>query len=142
MDTKWTLAPYLRVKDAAAAIAWYCKALGAVEQARYEMADGSIGHAELDVHGNMLCLADSSPSQQFPVPQTYNDVPITLYALVPDVDAVFNRAVESGARVERPLANQEYGERNGGFVDPFGHIWYVSTPIADLAEPHSAASAT
>ncbi len=62
----------------------------------------------------------------------YNDVPITLYANVPDVDAVFNRAIESGAQLDRPLTDQEYGERNGGFIDPYGHVWYVSTPIAQL----------
>lgn len=132
----WTLAPYLRVNGADAAIAWYVRALGATEKARYEMPDGSIAHAELDLYGNMLCLADASRS--YPRPKTYDDVPITLYAMVPDVDAVFNRAIEEGAQMDRPLTNQEYGERNGGFIDPFGHVWYVSTPIADL--PHAASS--
>ena len=95
----WTLAPYLRVKDANAAIAWYVRALGAVEKNRYEMPDGTIGHAELDVHGNLLCLADTSASQQFATAETHDDVPIILYAVVPDVDAVFHRAIEAGATV-------------------------------------------
>jgi PhnB protein len=126
-NESWVLAPYLHVDDARAAIDWYVRVLGATELERYEMDNGKIGHAELDVHGNKLCLADMSPG---PRPNHYDEVPITLYAVVPDVDAVFNRAIEAGATVDRPLADQSYGHRNGGFVDPFGHVWYVSTPIA------------
>lgn len=127
----WTFGPYLHVDDAAAAIDWYVNVLGAVERERYEMDNGKIAHAELDLHGNTLCLADLSPG---PPPDRYDQVPITLYAVVPNVDAVFNRAIEAGARVDRPLTDQAYGYRNGGFIDPFGHIWYISTPIAAAAQ--------
>jgi PhnB protein len=133
----WSLSPYLRAQNAAEAIDWYIRALGAVEKERYEM-DGKIQHAELDVHGNVLCLADTSEPEQFARPRSYNDVPITLYAIVPDVDAVFNRAVEAGALVDRVLTNQEYGYRNGSFIDPYGHVWFVSTPIAELAASTSS----
>jgi len=128
----WSFSPYLRTQSAAEAIDWYVRALGAVEKERYEM-EGKIQHAELDLHGNTLCLADTSAPGQFTRPRSYNDVPITLYAVVPDVDAVFNRAVEAGAQIDRPLVNQEYGYRNGSFIDPYGHVWFVSTPIAELA---------
>jgi len=127
----WTLAPYLRVSDARQAIDWYVAVLGATEKERYEMPDGKIGHAELEVHGNLLCLADTSGADQLQRPKSYNDVPITLYAIVPDVDTVFAKAIETGAQIDRPLADQSYGHRNGGFIDPYGHVWYVSTPLAD-----------
>jgi PhnB protein len=133
MAESWKLGPYLRTDNAAEAIAWYVQVLGATEIERYEMPDGKIGHAELDVHGNRLCLADTNRSGQFTRPSSYNDVPIMLYASVPDVDAVFRRAVEAGATVDRPPTNQEYGERNAGFIDPYGHVWFVSTPIASYA---------
>lgn len=126
----WTLAPYLRVADAREAIKWYVSVFGATEKERYEMPDGKIGHAEIDVHGNLLCLADASASNQFQQPKSYNEVPITLYAIVPDVDTVFAKAIEAGSQIDRPLANQPYGHRNGGFIDPYGHVWYVSTPLA------------
>jgi len=126
----WSLAPYLRTENAAEAIAWYGRALGATETARYEMPDGTIGHAELDVHGNRLCLADTNKPGQFVKPSNANEVPILLYASVPDVDAAFNRAIEAGARVEREPTDQSYGERSAGFIDPFGHAWYFSTPLA------------
>jgi PhnB protein len=126
----WILAPYLRVDDAAKAIDFYARALGALEIFRYSMPDGKIGHAELELHGNKLCLADSDFSEGARSPAGRLDAPIMLYAIVPDVDEVFKRAIEAGATVSRPLADQDYGERNGGFVDPFGHHWFVGTPLA------------
>jgi PhnB protein len=127
-ESRWTFSPYLHVGDARAAIDWYVRALGAVVRECYEMENGKVGHAELDLHGNVLCLADCPTNA--PPPQRYSDVPIGLFAVVPDVDAVFKAAVDAGATVERPLVDQAYGDRNGGFIDPFGNVWYVSTPIA------------
>jgi PhnB protein len=126
-SASWNFGPYLHVDDAQAAIDWYVNVLGAVIRDRYEGADGKIAHAELDLHGNMLCLADLSTGLS--KPDRYDQVAISLYAVVPDVDAVFNRAIEAGARIERALADQSYGDRNGGFIDPFGHVWYVSSPL-------------
>jgi uncharacterized glyoxalase superfamily protein PhnB len=40
-----------------------------------------------------------------------------------------SRAVEAGATLERPVADQPYGERTGVLVDPFGHRWFIATPI-------------
>jgi PhnB protein len=58
-------------------------------------------------------------------------VSILLY--VEDCDAVFNRAVEAGGKVERPLANQFYGDRTGGVKDPFGFSWYIATHVEDVS---------
>jgi PhnB protein len=127
MTVRTKFGPYLHVDGAGKAIAWYVEALGALVVERYDMPDGTVGHCELDFHGFPLYLADC-PTGIAP-PSSYRDVAISLFATVPDVDAFFARAIEEGARVERPLKDQEYGERNGGFVDPFGHVWFVSTPL-------------
>lgn len=127
MAKDWSFGPYLHVDDAAAAIDWYVSVFGATERERYPMDDGTIGHAELNIYGNKLYLADLKTG--LPRPKHYKDVPMSLYAVVPDVDVVFNRAIREGATLERPLTNQEYGHRNGGFIDPFGHVWYVSSPL-------------
>jgi PhnB protein len=134
MSERWSLAPYLRTQNAAKAIEWYVRALGATERERYEMPDGTIGHAELDLHGNRLCLADTSRANESERPKTYQDVPVLLYASVPDTDAAYRRAIEAGAAPERPPADQPYGERSAGFIDPFGHVWYFSTPVATLQQ--------
>ncbi len=129
-SNSWTFAPYLHVENAAAAIDWYVRVLGAVERERHEM-DGGIVHAEVDLHGHLVCLADLNTG--IPRPEHYNQVAISLYAVVPDVDSVFKRAIDAGATVDRDVADQPYGYRNGSFVDPFGHVWFVSTPIAGAA---------
>ena len=78
----WTFGPYLHLDDARAAIDWYVRALGAVVRECHEMENGKIGHAELDLHGNLLCLADCPTDA--PAPLRYSDVAIGLYAVVPD----------------------------------------------------------
>ena len=128
-DKEWTFSPYLRVDNAAAAIDWYVDIFGAKEKERHTMPDGKIVHAELDIHGNLLCLADTERPNQFVRPKSYNEVPITLYAIVPDTDALFKRAIEKGARADREPTDQSYGFRSAGFIDPFGHVWYVMTPV-------------
>ena len=61
------LIPYLAVRDARAAIAWYTDALGArVVGDPYVMDDNRIGHAELDVAGAPLYLADEYPELGLP----------------------------------------------------------------------------
>jgi PhnB protein len=52
---------------------------------------------------------------------------------VEDVDSVFQRAVDAGATVKRPLADQFYGDRAGGVEDPFGHSWYLATHTKDVS---------
>jgi PhnB protein len=48
--------------------------------------------------------------------------------IVDDVDAVFAQAVEAGANVVMPVADQFWGDRYGLLEDPWGHSWSVSTP--------------
>jgi len=51
---------------------------------------------------------------------------------VDDVDATVSRAVQAGARLDRPVADQFYGDRSGGLTDPFGHVWFVATHKEDV----------
>ena len=125
------LTPYLMVTGAAEAIDFYTRAFGAVETSRITMEDGRIGHAEMRVGDATFFLADESP-QQVPNmrgPSTLGATTVSLHLLVPDVDAVFQRAVDAGATPERPVADQPYGERTGVVVDGFGHRWFIATEI-------------
>ncbi|GAA1074480.1 putative glyoxalase superfamily protein PhnB [Nocardiopsis composta] len=47
---------------------------------------------------------------------------------MPDADAAYGRAIAAGARSAMEVSDQEDGSRVGGFVDPFGTLWWVSTP--------------
>jgi PhnB protein len=51
--------------------------------------------------------------------------------MVPDCDAVFDRAVAAGARVWRPVAPTPYGMRAGKIRDPYGHNWFIATADED-----------
>jgi PhnB protein len=124
--------PYLYVDRAAAAIDFYCSVLGAKERMRMAGPDGRIGHAELDLGDSMIMLADESPDIDVRGPRAIGGTPISLHVYVEDADVVFDRAIQAGARVLRPIENQFYGDRSGQFEDPFGHRWNVATHIEDV----------
>ena len=56
-----------------------------------------------------------------------------LHLYVENVDAVMQKAVESGAKLLRPIKNQFYGDRSGSLLDPFGHMWSVATHVEDVS---------
>lgn len=96
--------------------------------------DGRIGHAELEIGDSRVMLADESPEHGARSPQTLGGTPVTIHLYVVDVDAVVRRAVEAGAEITRPVADQFYGDRNGSVADPFGHVWWISTHTEDVSE--------
>src|SRR2546423_1662739 len=113
-DGYHSLTPYLYLRDGAKAIEFYKKAFGATELFRMPGPDGkSIGHAEIKIGDSILMLADESPSCGSRSPQSLGGNSSSLMIYVPDVDSVFKRAVDAGAKVVRPLANQFYGDRSG-----------------------------
>jgi PhnB protein len=127
------ITPYLVIKGAAAAIDFYKKAFGAVEVMRMPQPDGRVGHAELKFGDSHLMLADEFPEMNVVGPQTLGNSSVGLMFYVEDVDAVFNRALSLGAKVEKPLADQFYGDRNGTLIDPFGHKWTLGTHKEDVS---------
>lgn len=130
-DGYHTATPYLIVKGASKAIEFYKKAFGATELMR--MGEGDIiHHAEIKIGDSLLMLADECPDMKALSPHTLGGSPITIMLYFENVDEYFNKAVSAGATVERPLADQFYGDRTGGIVDPFGHKWYLATHIEDV----------
>jgi PhnB protein len=132
-DGYHSVTPYLIVDGAARALDFYKRAFGAEETFRMPGPDGRIGHAEMRVGDSMIMLADQHPEAGAKGPKSYGGSPVSLMVYVENVDKVFAQAVSAGATVERPLANQFYGDRTGGIVDPFGHKWYLATHIEDVA---------
>ena len=126
------LIPYLSVNGAGAAIEFYVSVLGAKERMRMPGPDGRIGHAELEIGESLLMLADAFPEMGGQTPGDLGGTPVTMMLYVEDVDAVVDRAVEAGAKIERPVENQFYGDRAGQIVDPFGHKWFLATHVEDV----------
>jgi PhnB protein len=124
--------PYLVVDGASAAIDFYREVLGATERMRMPAPDDKVGHAELEIGDSLLMLADEYPDMGALAPKTVGGTPVTLHVYVEDADAVFDRAVEAGAKSLRPVEDKFYGDRSGEFEDPFGHRWSVATHVEDM----------
>lgn len=124
--------PYLIVDGASSAIDFYVSVLGASERMRLPGPDGRVGHAELTLGDSVIMLADEYPDMEARGPVALGGTPVSLLVYVEDVDGVFERAVQAGARALRPVEDRFYGDRVGRFEDPFGHRWDVSTHIEDV----------
>jgi PhnB protein len=122
------LVPYICVSPATDALAWYHDVFSAVETIRYTGDDGRIGHAEMRFGDAMIMLSDPYPELDVRSPLDLGGTPFTLHLTVPDVDAVHEKAVAAGARIEREPEEQAYGARSMTLRDPFGHRWMVQTP--------------
>lgn len=133
-DGYHTVTPYLIVRGAAQALEFYQAALGAEVKLRLDMPGGKVGHAEIQIGNSRLMLADEFPEMGAVGPETVGGTPVSLMVYVPDVDQLADQAVAAGMKVVRPIENRFYGDRSGQFVDPFGHVWTLSTHKEDVPD--------
>jgi PhnB protein len=131
-DKRQALIPSLIVDGGAAAIDFYVRAFGAKEL--YRLAEGEkIAHAELELMGQVIMLADEYPELGLVGPKKLSGTASSLNVYVPDVDALAARAVELGAKAERPISDEFYGDRVAWLRDPFGHRWSFHTPLENVS---------
>lgn len=122
--------PYLRVKNAAAALAYYQQAFGA--KLRYQLNEpgtGRIGHAELELGAAVIMVSDEYPECGIVGPQSIGGTSVSIHLHVDNADVMLARAVEAGGTLVRPAADAFYGERGGMVRDPFGHEWMIGHSI-------------
>ena len=124
--------PYLVVKGAKEAIAWYQKVFGAQVVMQMDAPDHKLMHAELKVGSAQFMLTEERPEHQALSPLTLGGSSSSALLYVSDTDAIVKQAVASGARITMPVADQFWGDRSGHLVDPFGHQWFISTHKEDL----------
>ncbi len=132
-DGYQTVTPSLTLDNAAQAIDWYKRALGAEETERMTGPDGKIMHAELQLGSSRLMVNDAMMGYKGAL--AMGGSPASFYVYVEDCDSVFNRAVGAGATVlpgMGALADQFWGDRSGSFTDPFGYRWTIATRKEDL----------
>jgi PhnB protein len=118
------LYPFLAVRDADRAIAFYAEAFGARVDERLEAPDGRIV-AVLEIDGMPFGVATEAPELGTPSPETAGATTVRVSLDVDDPDAVAAQAVATGATEMFPVADQPYGMRQGRVVDPFGHHWLI-----------------
>ena len=125
------ITPHLTIRDGrcAEAITFYAAAFGAEERSRQAEAQGErLMHAALVINGDFVLMHDDFPEYRggAPAPEPASAV---LHLAVDDADAWWTRAVEAGAEVTMPLADQFWGDRYGHLKDPFGYTWSIGVPI-------------
>lgn len=138
-----SLTPFLAVVDAAGAVDFYTRVLGAALVDRTELPgpDGTpvVVHATLDLGRGRLQVGEANPALHLVPPPAGEDDCYSLGLYVPDVDAVVARAVEAGATVREPATDFASGDRYASIRDPFGVRWSIMTRVEDLSDEESAA---
>ena len=130
-DGYHSITPYLIVRGAAEAIKFYERAFDAREVMRLGAGE-KIGHAELQIGDSRIMMADEHPEMNALAPQSPGNSGVGICLYVANVDEVVHQAIDAGATVERPLANQFYCDRSATLTDPFGHKWTIATHIEDV----------
>jgi len=130
-ESRSTVIPALRYRNAPAAIDWLCHVFGFERHAVYEGETGTIGHAELTLNGGMIMLGsakDDEYGRNFKSPDHLDGIETrSAYIVVADADATHARAVAAGGTIIRPLQDTPYGSREFVVKDPEGHSWSVGT---------------
>ena len=129
--------PFMYHDDVKKAFELYQKVFGATEQHRVTQPDGRVSHIVMAIGESHVMLRDATTPDLAEyrakgiaaTPQTLGGSPLHLYIYVADADAAFKRAVDSGSRIVDPMEDKDWGDRCGGVQDPFGHIWYIATPL-------------
>ncbi|GGY82261.1 VOC family protein [Pseudoduganella plicata] len=136
-QTRATIMPCLRYRDAPAAIEWLCNTLGFEARLVVRNEDDSVAHAQLTYGNGMIMLGsvvDSDYGRLLKEPAEIGTfVTQTSYLVVNDADQVHERAVQAGAPILLALQDEEYGGRGFTCRDPEGHVWSIGTydPWAD-----------
>ena len=121
------ITPFLIVQNATKALDFYKAAFGAVVLDRYDMSDGKVT-SKIGIEGAELFVGDEEPEFANFSPTTIGGSAVRIILTVDDPDAVFTRAVESGATQICPVRTEE-SWRIGKLKDPFGHIWEIGHPL-------------
>lgn len=127
-----SVAPYLLIGGASAAIDFYIRAFGAVEVLRLTAPDNRIGHAEIRIGNSHIMLADEHPEMDFLGPLSRGGTTVSMLIYVANADAVFAQAIAAGATELRPLCDQFYGDRSGAVTDPWGHVWSIASRVEEI----------
>jgi PhnB protein len=116
--------PYIVVEGVERLIAFLGHTFGSAEHGEREIrSDGTIGHAEVRIGDSVVMLSEATAE--------YPGRPCVHFVYVDDVDEVFRRALAAGASAITEPSEQLWGDRVGGFHDPFDNRWWVATHVRD-----------
>ncbi|HEX6024951.1 MAG TPA: VOC family protein [Solirubrobacter sp.] len=128
-----SVTPCLAVDGGLEALSFYERAFGA-EVLRKLVLGGKLMHSELRIGDSIVCVSDPFPEYGSVAPSADEPVPVALMIYTEDVDALYARAVEAGARSVTEPNDTFHGDRASSVRDPFGHRWMLVTHIEDMSE--------
>jgi PhnB protein len=132
--------PFINIREPEEALEFYRDVFGAEVLMRDAEPGDLISHIQFRI-GDSLFMISNPASRHLAAfaeagwartARELGGTPVHLYVQIADVDAAFAKALAAGAKVVHPVADMEWGDRTGGFQDPWGHIWYVATPLSAL----------
>jgi uncharacterized glyoxalase superfamily protein PhnB len=124
--------PAMRYQDPDAAVAWLVEAFGLAEHTVYRDDEGHVGHAELrhgdDPGGGVIMVSGARDTGWMGGHEADALAsPISIYLVVEDPQAHFERAKAAGARIVRDLEHMDYGSHEYSARDIEGHLWSFGT---------------
>ncbi len=130
-NTKATVIPALRYRDAPAAIEWLCDNLGFEKHLVVPGEDGAIAHAQLSFGNGMIMLGSVTTNEFGNLMKQPDEIggaeTVSPYLIVDDADAVYEKVKASGGEIVIEIKDEDYGGRGFSCRDPEGHIWNVGT---------------
>ena len=125
-NTKTTVIPCLRYRDAPAAIEWLCKAFGFEKHLVVPGSGGTVAHAQLNFGNGMIMLGsvvDSEFGRLMKQPDEIGGAETqTPYVIVSDADAIHSSAKAAGAKIVLDIKDEDYGGRGFSCRDPEGYL--------------------
>ena len=115
-----SVTPYIVIRDASGFINFLKTAFRGTERLRIPASESLIAHAEVAIGNGVVELSDTT--------DLYPVAPCAIHLYLDDPDVAYTRALEAGAESLYPVADQEWGDRQGAVKDQFGNHWYIATP--------------
>ncbi len=132
-NTRATVIPCLRYRDASKAIEWLCQTFGFEKQLVVPNADGTIAHAQLSFGNGMIMLGsvlevETEFGRLMKQPDEIGGAETqSAYVVVSDADLMYERAKTGGAEIVIEIKDEDYGGRGFSCRDPDGHLWNFGT---------------
>ena len=120
-----SVTPYLVVEGVPKLLEFLKDTFNSTELERVPRPDGTISHAEVRIGDSVVMMGEANAQSK--------PMPTMLYVYVEDVDAVYKRALQAGAKPVRELKDEFYGDRAGGVADPMGNQWWIATHKEDVS---------
>ncbi|MEM6429628.1 MAG: VOC family protein [Deinococcota bacterium] len=116
-----SVSAYIMVDGAQQVIDFLTDVFDAKQLRRFDAPDGSVTHVEVQIDDTVVMFSDAS--QDVPA------FPVWLHVYVPDVDATYQRALDTGAPSVKPPDQQDGIDRRAAVKDPAGNTWWIATQL-------------